>query len=388
MSASTSRRYASAAGDDRRLRVCLVGPSLDILGGQAVQLQRLRERLDDVGELDVSFLPVNPRLPGLLRPLQRIKFVRTVVTSIAYVVSLLRHLRTVDVVHAFSASYWSFLLAPVPALLVGRLYRKAVIINYHSGEADDHLTRSWAAVPLLRLASAIAVPSGYLVSVFRRHGLNAQAIFNFVEIEGIPYRHRTSVRPRFLSNRNLEPLYNVDCTLRAFSLIQREIPDAQLVIAGDGSQRSALERRAAELQLRQVTFVGRTRPDDMPALYDAADVYLNASDIDNMPISIIEAFAAGLPVATTDAGGIPYIVEHESNGLMVARGDHANLAAQATRLIREPGLASRLAQQARHECLERYVWPSVRDGWLRLYAGTMQRGLAPSPAIPSHGPLG
>jgi glycosyltransferase involved in cell wall biosynthesis len=118
----------------------------------------------------------------------------------------------------------------------------------------------------------------------------------------------------------------------------------------------------------------------MPGLYDAADVYFNSPDIDNMPNSVIEAFAAGLPVVTTDAGGIPYIVEHETNGLMVARGDDVQLAAQALRLLRDAGLAARLSARARQECLERYVWPSVRDAWLRLYNGAVAHRTVRAPA--------
>jgi glycosyltransferase involved in cell wall biosynthesis len=219
----------------------------------------------------------------------------------------------------------------------------------------------------MRLADEIVVPSGYLVDVFARFGLRARSIFNFVEIERIPYRERPAPRPVFLSNRNLEPMYNVGCVLRAFAAVQRRVPDASLLVAGFGSQREELEALARTLQLRNVDFVGRVRPDEMPALYDRADVYLNAPDIDNMPTSVIEAYAAGLPVVTTDAGGIPYIVEQERTGLMVPRNDHEALAAAALRLLEEPGVAHRLAAAARAECLARYVWPAVRREWESMY---------------------
>ncbi|MEO6445707.1 MAG: glycosyltransferase family 4 protein [Gemmatimonadaceae bacterium] len=361
------RPAAVPAAHARPLRVCLVGPSLDILGGQAIILDRLRRGLESVPGLEVSFLPVNPRLPGPLAALQRVKYVRTVVTTIAYVASLLRHLRHVDVVHAFSASYWSFLLAPVPAICVGRLFGKAVILNYRSGEADDHLANWTSATRFARLAHAIVVPSDYLVDVFARYGLRARSIFNFVETERIPFRSRGGARLQFLSNRNLEPLYNVGCSIRAFGQVQRDVPDAELSIAGDGAERPRLEALVRELGLRHVRFLGRVPPTEMPALYDAADVYINSPDIDNMPNSIIEAFAAGLPVVTTDAGGIPYIVRHESNALMVASGDADALGRAALRLVQEPALAERLAAVGRTECLERYVWPAVRDAWMRLY---------------------
>src|SRR5258708_36540640 len=102
---------ATAATQRETIRLVLVGPSMDILGGQAVQVQRLLRRLGELDGLVVEFLPVNPRLPGPLRLLQRVKYVRTVVTSVAYLMSLLWRLPRFDVLHAFSASSTSYLLA-------------------------------------------------------------------------------------------------------------------------------------------------------------------------------------------------------------------------------------------------------------------------------------
>ncbi len=353
------------------LRVLLVGPSLDILGGQAVQLARLLEHFRGTPGVEVDFLAVNPRLPGPLGSLQRLKYVRTVATSIAYFAALLRRVPGYDVIHAFSASYYSYILAPLPALVVAKLYGKRTVLNYRSGEAEDHLS-NWrrSAVPTMRrLADAIVVPSGYLVDVFARHGLRAESISNFVDIERLPHRERDAIRPVFLSNRNFEPLYNVRCTIDAFAAVQREVPNARLILAGEGSQRGLLEARVSELGLRNVTFLGRLAPDRMAAQYAEADVYVNSPDIDNMPGSVIEAYAAGIPVVTTDSGGIPYIVRHEETGLMVPKGDSAALAAASLRLLREPGLARRLSTQARAECLRLYVWPAVEEQWTALYAG-------------------
>ena len=358
------------------VRVLLVGPSLDILGGQSVQLQRLLSRFRSTKSIEPGFLAVNPRLPGPFGLLQRIKYVRTVVTSIAYVISLLRTVPRYDVVHAFSASYWSFVLAPLPAMLVGRLMRRRVVLNYRSGEARDHLSR-WrvVALPAMRLADAIVAPSGYLVDVFAEFGLEARSIVNFVDVDRITFRHRDVVAPTFLSNRNFQPLYNVSCTIRAFARIQEEVPGARLIVAGFGPQRESLAALVARLGIRNVEFRGKTPPEDMPGLYDEADIYLNSPNIDNMPNSVIEAFAAGLPVVTTNAGGIPYIVEHDRTGLLVDCDDDATLARQALRLLREPGLASRLSLTSRQECLTRYVWPAVEPEWDRLY-----RGLVHAPA--------
>lgn len=350
-----------------KTRVLMVAPSLGILGGQAVQAARLMERFKTEPDLEIDFLPVNPRLPGPLGKLQDVKYVRTLLTSALYAASLLARVRRYDVIHIFSASYFSFVLAPTPALLVSRLYGKRTVLNYRSGEAEDHLAR-WrrTALPTMRLADAIIAPSGYLVDVFARFGLPARSIFNIVETERFRFRERAPLRPVFFSNRNFEPLYNVACTLRAFALVQKRFAQARLVLAGDGSQRAELEALAQELSLKNVEFLGRVEPARMHELYDAADIYLNSPNIDNMPGSIIEAFASGLPVVTTNAGGIPYIVTHEKTGLMVERDDHEAMAEAAVRLLEDPAFAGKIARAAFDEC-SKYAWDSVRGQWLELY---------------------
>jgi glycosyltransferase involved in cell wall biosynthesis len=363
---------AETAADARPLRVLLVGPSTDILGGQAVQLERLLARFRQEPSLEVGFVPVNPRLPRALRRLQTIKYVRTVATSLAYWWLLLRRVPGYDVIHIFSASYTSFVIAPTPALLVARLFGRKTVLNYRSGECEDHLRRWRTALPTVRRFDLVAVPSGYLVDVFARFGVGARAIFNFVDSARFGFRKRQPLAPRFLSNRNHEPLYNVEMALRAFALVQERRPDASLLVAGDGSLRPSLERLARELGLRAVEFVGRVPNERMPALYAAADIYLNTPDVDNMPGSIIEAYASGLAVVTTDAGGVPYIVRDGETGLVIPRGDHERMAAAALRLLEDDALAQRLIARAREEC-RKYSWEAVRGEWLDLYRGLAGR---------------
>jgi L-malate glycosyltransferase len=361
------------------VRVCIVAASLDILGGQAVQAQRLLEGLAQEPSVEAELLPVNPRLPGPLGWLQRIKYVRTAVTLVWYVGLLLRRLPRYDVVHVFSTAYLSFLLAPLPAVLVAKLYGKPVLLNYHSGEAEDHLHHWRRTVTLVvRLCDRLVVPSGFLVRVFALFGLRAEAVANTVDLSDYRFRERQPLRPIILANRNHEALYNVAATLEAFQLIQQRFPEARLLVAGNGSEHEALKELAQELELEYVEFLGRVEPERMPELYAKADIYLNSSEIDNMPLSIIQAFAAGLPVVTTDAGGIPYLVRHERTGLLVRRGDVEGLAASVLRLLDDPALVHELVTAARWEC-RRYTWEAVRSDWLRLYrdlAGALELRVA------------
>ncbi len=151
-----------------RLRVLLIAPSMDIVGGQAVQADRLLAQLRREERIEVSFLPIDPRLPAALG---KIPCLRTVARLALFLPALLLRVRRHEIIHVFAASYWSYTLWNLPAILAGRWFRKKVIVNYRSGEAQDHLTRWRSAAPSLRLADEIVAPSPYLVEVFARFGL-------------------------------------------------------------------------------------------------------------------------------------------------------------------------------------------------------------------------
>ena len=141
-----------------RLNVAIVAPSMGILGGQAVQASRLLRSWQDDPDVCAWLVPINPTPSPALAFTVRKKYARTIVTQMLYWPLLLRELRRADVVHVFSASYFSFLLAPLPAVLVARLHGKPVVMNYRSGEAPDHLKRSAIARQTLRSVAANAVP--------------------------------------------------------------------------------------------------------------------------------------------------------------------------------------------------------------------------------------
>jgi len=349
----------------RALRIAIVAPSLDILGGQGVQARSLAQALGSDG-FEVVFIPVNPRFPKGLRWLRRIPVVRTLLNQCLYLAKLFK-IRHADVVHVYSASYWSFLLAPAPAIVASRWFGKPVILNYHSGEADDHLA-SWGlrVHPWLRRVDEIVVPSRYLQNVFARHGYQTRVVRNIIDTSGFHYRERSQLKPRLLSNRNLEAHYGVGNTLKAFALLRKQWPQARLKIAGYGSERARLEQWVRSECLDGVEFVGRIEPEAMPRLYDEADIFVNASLIDNQPISILEAFAAGLPVVSTAVGDIPAMMRSQQNGTLVPRDDPAAMAAAIALLLEAPGEAVTMARRARAE-VEQYTWAEVRSAWTDLY---------------------
>lgn len=354
----------------KRLRVAIVAPSLRYVGGQAVQAELLMRLWEDDPEVEITFVGVDPPLPRLLSWAENIPGLRTVLREPIYFINLWRGLKDADIAHAFAASYWSFLLAPAPAWLVAKLRGKKSLINYRSGEARDHLQRFRSGIFVLSRADAVVAPSGYLVDVFREFGLKAVVVPNLVDLSQFRYRERNPLRPHLVCTRGFSTYYCVDVVVRAFAEVQKMYPEALLDLVGGGPLEEEIRKLVSDLKLSGVNFTGIASRQEIGKYYDNADIFINASRLDNMPVSIIEAFGAGTPVVTTSPESIPYLVQDERTGLLSAVGDEKALAANVIRLLRDPALAARLAQNAYQESCK-YTWDVVRAQWVRVYRGLL-----------------
>jgi glycosyltransferase involved in cell wall biosynthesis len=361
-----SRSASRATAPASRIRVALIAPTLRYVGGQAVQADLLMRNWKGDPDVEARFVPVDPPLPSRLGWIERVPFLRTIVREPLYLMTLWQNLKYVDVAHIFSASYSSFLLAPVPAWLVARLRGKRTLINYRSGECRDHLQGSGIARRVLKATDSLVVPSGYLVDVMREFGLEAQIVPNIVDLSQFSYRRRDPLRPHLICTRGFHPYYGVDVVVRAFAEVQKYWPEAQLDLVGGGELEGEIRDLARQLNLSEVHFVGVASRRDIGRLYDRADIFVNASNLDNMPVSVLEAFASGTPVVTTAPEAIPYIVDHGRTGLLSEPGDAAALAENILRLLRDSELAAGLAQNAFAES-SRYRWESVRGQWMEVY---------------------
>jgi L-malate glycosyltransferase len=354
----------------QRLKVAIVAPSLRYIGGQAVQADLLLRLWQNDPDVEVSFLAVDPPLPWALAWAERIPGLRTIFREPIYFWHLWRGLKDVDIAHIFSASYWSFLLAPAPAWFFARQRGKKSIINYRSGEARDHLQRFRSGKFVLARVDQIIAPSGYLVDVFREFGLRAVVVPNLVDLFQFRYRERNPLRPHLLCTRGFSEYYSVDVVVKAFAEIKKEYLEAQLDLVGGGPLEADVRQQVADLKITGVNFTGVASRQQIGKYYDDADIFINASWLDNMPLSVIEAFASGTPVVTTSPECMPYLVKHERTGLLSPVGDEKALAANVIRLLRDPALAARLAQNARDES-RNYTWEAVREQWLNTYRGLM-----------------
>ncbi len=346
----------------KKVKVLIVATSMRVIGGQSIQAKRLLDAFGADASIEMSFLPNNPKTI-----FQRIKYLRTIFASVKFWWSLLLNIYKFDVVQVFSSATTGYIIATLPPLVVSKIYRRKVVLNYHSGELADHI-KKWrrTALPTMRKFDEIVVPSQFLVDVFAKYALNATPIFNFVDAQNFRFRMRETFRPVFLSNRNFAAHYNVGDILRAFQIIQKRFAEAALFVAGFGTEEAELKQLAADLKLENVEFVGKITNEEMARLYDKTDIYLNSSLVDNMPLSIIEAFSCGLPVVTYATGGIPYLIEEGETGLLVSPEDFEALAQKAIYLLENQAAAKKIVAKARAEVVK-YSWENVRERWLELY---------------------
>jgi glycosyltransferase involved in cell wall biosynthesis len=158
--------------------------------------------------------------------------------------------------------------------------------------------------------------------------------------------------------------------LRAFALLPLDIRNNSFLwIVGDGKLRRLLETEVDSLNLAdQVTFWGARPNRELPDFYAAADIFVGPSESEGQGVVFLEAFAAGLPIVATSAGGITEIVENGQTGLLVRPGDPGELCNAISRLVKDKALRETLAQNASHEIATRYDWDVISSRFQILYS--------------------
>lgn len=364
----------SAEGSVAGLRMALVGPLPPPAGGMANQTRQLAELLRAAGA-EVDLVPTNPPF----RPawVGKLPVLRAGVRLAAYVLRLWRAAGRAQLLHVMANSGWSWHLFAVPAIWVARARGVPVVVNYRGGGAADFLARSQRQVRFsMRQVAALIVPSGFLVNVFQRFGIAAEIVPNILDLAR--FRPADAARPgaaarqggprsQVVVARNLEAIYDNATAIQAFALLRQRLPGALLTVAGSGPEAGRLQALVLALGMNDaVRFTGTLDRDAMAALYATADVSLNPSLTDNSPNSVLESMASGVPVVSTDVGGVPFILEDGRTGLLVPPGDAQAMAAALYRLLTDEALWQSLATASQAE-VQRYAWPQVAARLLGVY---------------------
>ena len=281
-------------------------------------------------------------------------------------IKLLCKARTYDILHIHACSYWGMVPA-VLGIIAGKLWRKRTIITYHGGEAKEYFSKHAAFVRRwLSRADEVIVLSGFLKEIFDQHQIPCVVIPNIVVLR--PQTERTTtIAPKFISIRHLEPLYNITCVLQAYEQVLKQYPEASLDILGQGSMRAELEAYVQEHKLTGgVTFVGQVPNDKIYDYFANASIMLSAPKIDNMPVSILEAMNAGLLVISSRVGGVPYMIEDGKTGLLFESENSNDLADKMLWALEHPAEVQTITTNAQAE-VQKYEWENVKQQLMKVY---------------------
>ncbi len=349
-----------------KINVALVSPFPPPYGGMAQQAKKLLEGLRSYG-IYVFAIDTKRSFPKFLGFVRNIKGLRTIIREFLLIFDLIKS-KDVGIVHILGASNEYFFLTVVPTIVYAKIFNKKTVLNYRGGELETFLQKwSFIALPVMKCVDVIVVPSLFLKNIFIRNGFSdVKVIPNIADLTLFPFKERKVVRPRLIITRHLEVLYNIPCAIKAFKLVKEAYPDARMKIVGSGSQEEHIKKLAADLSLKDVGFLGSIPHEDLPAYYNESDILINSSDADNFPGSILEAFACGLPVVTTNVGGIPYMVRDGETGLLSEINDSEGLAKRIIRLLDNPDLAHRLSLNGYLES-QKYSWNKIGPEIIKLY---------------------
>lgn len=365
--------YMINAYNTNKLSVAIVGPIAPPNGGMAMQGKLLSERLVQEG-VTVGYLPVNFSLQPTW--LNNIRILRAIIRFFIYLSKLWGATQKYKVFHILANSGLSWYLYATPAIVIAKSKGCHVIINYRGGNAQLFFSKhkNWV-LPFLKRADQIIVPSEFLKAIFKEYNLDAKIIPNIVDENKahLSPSIKTDDNMNFIVTRNLEAIYGIETIILAFHRVLQSYPKVTLKIAGSGPERENLEKLVQKLSLgASVQFLGRLDRNQMTQLYQSADILLNASTVDNMPNAILEAQSFGIPVISTDVGGIPFIVKNDVNAILIKPKNPESMAEAIIHLINNPRLREKLSANGL-ENIKNYTWEKIGPQWIHSYYGKEHR---------------
>ncbi|WP_299684276.1 glycosyltransferase family 4 protein [uncultured Dokdonia sp.] len=208
------------------------------------------------------------------------------------------------------------------------------------------------------------VPSQYLLHDFKDAGyINLKYIPNTIETTKYPYIERSTLKPNLLWVRSFAGLYNPIMAIKVLQELQKEYPEAKLTMVGPRKDSSFDECKlfAKEHNL-PVTFTGKLSKQEWIALGKSHDIFISTTNFDNTPISVIEAMALGLPVVSTNVGGMPFLINDQMDGILTPEKDVIAFTSKLSTLLKTPTLVHTISKNGRVKA-ESFDWNQVKTLW-------------------------
>jgi glycosyltransferase involved in cell wall biosynthesis len=253
------------------------------------------------------------------------------------------------------------------AVLIMRVLNKPYVLMLHGGNLPDFAKRHLRRVrPVFGSAVAIAAPSEYLRQSMKAYSKkDILVIPNGLDIEKYPVRLRRIVSPDLVWLRSFHKIYNPQLAVGVVALLKTDFPDIHMRMIGpdkDGSYGQVIKEMERLGVSERIELIPGVDKREVPLRLDQGDIFINTTNIDNTPVSVIEAMACGLCIVSTNVGGIPYLLEDGVDALLVPPDDARAMADAVRRILTNLELAERLSRAARQKA-EGFNWPPVFKKW-------------------------
>lgn len=251
---------------------------------------------------------------------------------------------------------------------LSRLFNKKYVPILHGGDLMNRFENSpYFTKKLLKSAFHIVSPSLYYKKELTKLGYTKVTFIpNPFFIKNYTFRQRNQFKPNLLWVRAFDEIYNPIMAIKALELILSKYPSAKLVMVGpekDGSLKTC--KKYAESNKLPVSFTGKLNKKEWLSLASNFDIFLNTSNIDNSPLSVIEAMALGLPVITTNVGGMPFLIDHSKDGIILKQQTPEEISFWVDWMLQNPLETIKISHNA-HAKVQDFDWDKIKENWKKL----------------------
>lgn len=285
-------------------------------------------------------------------------------------VAIVLHSRKTDVVLIDVYSTLNFWYA-YSCSLCCRVFDIPYIPILHGGNLPARFQKNpKQAMALVNHAYHTVIPSAYLHYHLQAYDVPRSVVIpNTITLTDYPFLHRKGSTPKLLWVRALDTIYNPEMALQVLALVRNVYPDAELTMVGPYKSISeATWQKTLDRYGLPVTMTGKLTKSEWIDLSQGYSIFINTTTVDNMPVSVIEAMALGLPVVSTNVGGLPFLLENEKTGLLVPSNDAEAMAQAVIRLLNSEVLTELVSQNAR-QAIEKFDWEVVKGLWEEVLRG-------------------
>lgn len=291
---------------------------------------------------------------------------RLVLRFIDMLWTVIKQRKTADFVLIDTYSTLNFYYALAVSQLC-RVLRLQYIPILHGGNLPNRLNRNPKLSELLFKHSHINIsPSEYIQHHFETKGYSCKVIPNSIAISQYKFKTRTIDDVKLLWVRSFSKIYNPTLAVDVLDVLKAKGYDATLCMVGPEKDGSLEQTKAyAKAKKLDVTFTGGLTKSEWIKLSKDYNVFINTTNFDNMPVSVIEAMALGLPVISTNVGGLPFLIHHQKDGLLVPPNQVDGFVNAIQQLKDDSILLSSITKQARVKA-ESYDWSTIQQLWLSV----------------------